>query len=873
MKVTKNIIKVFFTRITCFIFWLVTCPIVLGQANQKKILTPEDYKLWSSLVPDQISENGNWTSYRLLYKYSDTDTLYLQNSVDVDKKIVFPNAVNGKFNAESDFACIAQGSFRSVNLYTQKQFERNRTERFEFTANQRFVALIVKQTDGKFGLEVRSTNGELLLEITNISRYCFDPKLKGVAYCRSDNNSFTMEAVLFEDLHIKMSIIKGHSAPLQNIIWKENSIAFVGAAKENSILYKYDVKRKKLQSLRLSDIGKSSPDMSISDSEYANPILSNDGSYLFFWLKEPHEEDRRIDEKKVEVWNSKDKLLFDFYKFAAYYPSGEKLAVWNLDSNKIIQITDKNLPKAFLNSDYHTAFIFDPVAYEPQSMQSCPYDLFAMDLKNGEKDLVFQKLSPGKSLSISPDGTYLSYAKDEQWWIYNIRKKNHINITSGITASFINQASDTPNDNQYYGLGGWTKNAEIILYDKFDLWLISVDGKSRKRLTNGLETHKTFRIKHFDNEIIYGNTELKKYTVDLRNGFLMSTEDSQTGKTGLSYWNYTSGIKELTWADKKISVTGKAKNKNAYTYMEQDFTSPPRLVLYDGRPREIVKTNRQLSQYYWGRNEKIEYSVNGKKVKGVLFYPANYQKDRQYPMVVYIYEGLFYKLNEYENPTLFSADGFNTTNYTLHDYFVLYPDIVYEFGNLRESVTNSVLAGVDAALGKGNINSEKVGLIGHSFGGYEACLLLTQTDRFAAVVSGSAQTDLVSAYLYVGPLFRRPDFFRTENHQFRIGKSLYEDMSSYLNNSPVLLASNVKTPLLAWTGKEDRHVNALQSMEFYLALRRLGKEHTLLVYPNEEHQISSKENAADLSLRIMKWFDHYLKNGPKEDWMKSNYKR
>lgn len=98
-------------------------------------------------------------------------------------------------------------------------------------------------------------------------------------------------------------------------------------------------------------------------------------------------------------------------------------------------------------------------------------------------------------------------------------------------------------------------------------------------------------------------------------------------------------------------------------------------------------------------------------------------------------------------------------------------------------------------------------------------------------------------------------------------------MPSYLKNSPVLLAADIKTPLLGWVGEEDRHIHSQQTIEFYLALRRLNKEHTMLVYPLEEHEIISKKNQTDLSLRIMKWFNHYLKGGPKEDWMKPNYNR
>ena len=120
-------------------------------------------------------------------------------------------------------------------------------------------------------------------------------------------------------------------------------------------------------------------------------------------------------------------------------------------------------------------------------------------------------------------------------------------------------------------------------------------------------------------------------------------------------------------------------------------------------------------------------------------------------------------------------------------------------------------------------------------------------------------------------MFQRPDFFRAEEHQIRIGKSLYEDMPSYLKNSPVLLASTVNTPLLGWAGEEDRHVHARNSMEFYLALRRLNKEHTLLIYPGEEHTLEQNNSAMDLNVRIMQWFNYYLKNETKEAWINSAY--
>lgn len=151
------------------------------------------------------------------------------------------------------------------------------------------------------------------------------------------------------------------------------------------------------------------------------------------------------------------------------------------------------------------------------------------------------------------------------------------------------------------------------------------------------------------------------------------------------------------------------------------------------------------------------------------------------------------------------------------------------------------------------------GLIGHSFGGYETDFIITQSNLFACAVAGAATTNNLSSYLSVSQNLGIPNFFKFEYGQSRMIVSPYENMDWYLNNSPVMHAANVNTPLLSWTGLKDPQVEPRQSFEFYMALRRLGKTHILLAYPNEVHSMEKKENAIDLTAKIEEWFDYYLK--------------
>ncbi len=80
-----------------------------------------------------------------------------------------------------------------------------------------------------------------------------------------------------------------------------------------------------------------------------------------------------------------------------------------------------------------------------------------------------------------------------------------------------------------------------------------------------------------------------------------------------------------------------------------------------------------------------------------------------------------------------------------------------------------------------------------------------------------------------------------------MGRSLFEDKEAYDRNTPILYAKNITAPLLSWTGGDDKQVNWNQSIELYLALRRLKKKHILLLYPGEGHTLNKKDNQKDLS--------------------------
>lgn len=312
------------------------------------------------------------------------------------------------------------------------------------------------------------------------------------------------------------------------------------------------------------------------------------------------------------------------------------------------------------------------------------------------------------------------------------------------------------------------------------------------------------------------------------------------------------------------------KNKDAYLYCEQRFDLPPRLILKQDRGigKVIFQSNPQHEKYLWGSSELIKFkNSKGREAKGILYYPANYQAGKKYPMIVHIYEKQSSLFHQYINPTFYSGTGFNPTVMTSKGYFVLYPDIQHETGTVGENTLDYTVSAVKNILGRNIVDQKKIGLIGHSFGGYETNYIITQSDLFAAAVSGGSITDLTSFYLNVGWALSISDMSRFQSQQWRLGKTPFEDPVLFAKNSPVANAATVNTPLLLWSGKEDWHTNWHQTIEFYMALRRLKKTGVMLLYPEEHHVLTKPDNQKTHSLKTLQWFNYYLKDDHSSQWI------
>jgi dipeptidyl aminopeptidase/acylaminoacyl peptidase len=619
-------------------------------------------------------------------------------------------------------------------------------------------------------------------------------------------------------------------------------------------------------------------------SEFTAPRWSKDGSRVFVGLKEQEAEIPAADSIKanVDVWHWKDaQPQSQQIVQVAQLRRATLPAMVHLGTSTVVRLGNDSMRTVTMAANFAVGVGRDDAAYRGEvAWGGSRADLYKVDATTGARTLIDKALS--RTYGTSPDSRWFLYLKNRQVRAFNLETANSVQLDASRVPgkTYVNEDDDHAYEKPIWGMGGWSKDGKsVLLYDKFDVWQVPLDGGAAINLTNGVGRAQNiqFRVVRFDAPAGAGGrggggAGDDDNGVDLTKPITLSAYGDRTKKSG--YWTVRAGQAPtpVVWVDKNIGGVLKADSTDRLLFTQQDFAEFPDYWVSNSAfasPKKITDANPILAEYAWASKKiLIDYTTSkGKKLQGTLMLPPDYQPGKRYPMVVEFYEIMS---NTHHN---FSIPAYNNSvqlaTYASNGYLVFQPDIVYEIGKPGSSAVDCMTAAVKQVIALGYADPKRIGLHGHSWSGYQSSYIVTQTDMFAAVVTGAPPTNLVSFY---NELYKSSGTVQqgiTTVGQVRMGANVtpWNAHDLYEDQSPIFHVRNIKTPLMILHGMEDGAVDYVEGLQFFNAARQNGKEVILLSYPGEAHNLTNRDNQKDFSTRMKQFFDHHLMGKPAPKWM------
>ncbi|KFF01343.1 hypothetical protein IX39_12260 [Chryseobacterium formosense] len=507
------------------------------------------------------------------------------------------------------------------------------------------------------------------------------------------------------------------------------------------------------------------------------------------------------------------------------------------------------------NSRYLWAFsnkeAFDYVHANPR------YDMFLYDTQLKTYTLIYPQAA---EIFGSADGRYaMSFDRKKKIWkLFDLQDQK----MTGIKGADLR--------NPVFSLDG----RQLFFSGKTDLYCFDL----KTGVLKSLDISKDAEVVVMDKQVVMGFTHLETkfntVTVDTAKPLRLQLYNSVQSVTSVLEWNGDKAVVLIPETDRrvrKVIFGRKGKNKSGFS-IEENFNLPDGLYSISGFTKNrklIYQTNPQDSVAAKLKVEVVHYrNSSGVPLKGILTYPVDYDPSREYPMVVRVYQLQSSASSHYISADV-AQDGFSKRLLIEKGYFVFQPDIVFDHRGTGVSSLDCVNKALDALEGHSSIDFSKVGLMGHSMGGYETNFIATQSKRFAAYISGSSVANTVQAYFSYNTLFEVPDYARYEHGQFEMNVPYSENRELYDRNNPVNYVQNVNAPVLLWAGCKDTNVVPEQTEAFYVGLLRNRKPVVALHYRDQSHSLGfMTPETFDLNRRVIAWWDYFLKGSEDVEWIR-----
>ena len=884
------------------------------SAQDMPTLTPDDYDQWESLGQAVLSQDGLWLAVSV-NRVSDDAELRVHRT-DSDSVVVVPFGARAAFSADGGWLAYSigmhpderdaarerdeevQDELGLLNLRTGEMEEIEGVQSFEFSDDGAYLAIRRYKPEDKESegadLIVRTMATSGLMSFGNVSSMAWQDEGQLLALTLDADGQIGNGVSVFDPGSGQLRSLDAEAATYRSLTWRDESadLAVYKTFEDPAYL---DTAHVALAWRNLDDDTESFELDPATDAyfpqswrmvQYRAPSWSEDGETLFVGIQERRpdpdyvpepdedeaqdEEDEADDEDQpgVEIWHSLDLDPVPQQRVRdRQLRQVNFLSAWHIDRGSFIQLGDDLTELTSIVDGDRYVLGRDESPYDEEAMFRQQFmDVYSIDVETGAKTMIEDRLT--MVMGGSPGGQYVLWFEGEHYFSHDLESGETRNITADVPTAFVNlDVTPTREQMPSFGVAGYLEDDEaVLLNDQWDVWEVKLDGSGARRLTAGAERSVRYRVTDLDpDEDAFDPDDPLYYT----------TYGEWTKKAGFARARPGDDIEALVWDDKSFGgFSGrlqKAENADVYAFRQERFDDSPDYFVAGAdlsNPRQVTETNPFHDDFAWGRGELIDYENEwGRPLQGALFYPANYEPGRQYPLIVYHYELLSQSLHQYQVPD--PTRYYNGQIWSHEGYFVLRPDIVYRDRRPGQSNVETLRPAVAAVVATGMIDEDQIGLIGHSWGGYQTAFFVTQDNLFAGAVAGAPLTNLMSMYLSFYWNSGGTDARIFEISQGRMQVPWWEDPASYEANSPLHHIQNMETPLLMMFGTNDGAVEYNQGVEFYNAARRLGKNMVMLSYEGENHGLAREPNQRDYQGRILQWFAHYLKGEPAPAWIET----
>ncbi|HEY4112300.1 S9 family peptidase [Puia sp.] len=618
-------------------------------------------------------------------------------------------------------------------------------------------------------------------------------------------------------------------------------------------------------------------------ADFANSF-SKDGSRLYFGLApiRPPKDTALVDFEtaRLDVWNYNDDYLSPQQLVQVNNELKRSyLAVIPRDENRMIPLGDADcetvIPAQEGNGRFALGMSSRGYRIQQQWEENGLQKLYLINIRDGSRRLIRDKVRGGATLS--PDGNYVLWYdwKGRNWYTYAIANGKVTNITAGIRLPLYDEDDDHPDDPPPHGTMGWLDgDKRVYVYDRYDIWQCDPAGQGAPVcLTQGIGRRHlwTFRNFRLDGEERRGRGgRFLRQDSALHEGqrLVLTVFDQRDMSAG--YLFYPMGGRFAP--DTTVRLTGawsytdffKAKEAPVVAALKGSFDKSYDIYIDDKRYSHI---NPQQGNYNWLTVELHHWKMfDGKMSEGLLYKPENFDSTKKYPIIFYFYERDVRTRYDYIAPQPVRA-SINIAYFVSNGYLVFDPNIFYKTGQPGEDAYNSVISAAKYLSKFKWVDTTRMGLQGHSWGGYQVAYLVTRSHQFAAAEAGAPVANMTSAYGGIRWETGISRQFQYERSQSRIGYTLWQRPDLYLKNSPLFRADKVTTPLLMMHNDADGAVPWYQGIEYFSALRRLGKKTWLIEYNGEGHGLTERRDRKDWSMRLAQFFGYYLKGEHVPRWM------